>query len=94
MLLEIVGALLNEALFVVDDIWVMDWGQDSNLIQCILLFTFIQIVQLHFLYRVDLIVYQPFGLVDAGVRSLTFLNWKIPSLPKNWKSFSDIIKQL
>ena len=34
--LEIVGGLLNEALFIADDVGVMDWREDSCLIECIL----------------------------------------------------------
>jgi hypothetical protein len=69
-ILKEVGALINETLLVADDVGVVDGGEDAYLVQCVLLLAFVEVVQLDLLDRVDLVVDEAFGLVDAGVGAL------------------------
>jgi len=89
-ILEIICALFDETFLIVDDVGVVYGGEDANFIECVFFLSIIEVVKLHFFYRVYLVVDQSLCLVNTRVCAFTCVYQKIPSFPKNWKSFSDI----
>lgn len=77
-------------MFIADDIGALDRGKNPDLIECIFLFLFGEVIHFDFLESIDLSVDMPLNFVDTGVSSFTFINRAEPNLAIIAKSFNDI----
>lgn len=57
--------MLYEALLIANNVGVVDRSQDSDFVEGVLLLSFVEVIQFNLFYRVDLVVDETFGLVDA-----------------------------
>lgn len=65
------GVGFDEGLLVANDVRAFDRGQDSDLIECVLLLFIGEIVHFDFFEGINLSISQPLDFIDAGVGSLT-----------------------
>lgn len=71
MLPERLRGVVDECLFVSDDVWVPDRGQNAHLIERVFLLFVRKLLHPHLLQCVELPVGDPFYMVDTAVGTLT-----------------------
>lgn len=75
-ILEIICALFYETFLIVDDVGVVYGGEDANFIESVFFLSIIEVVKLHFFYRVYLVVDQTLCLVNTRVCAFAYVYQK------------------
>ena len=63
--LEVVGAGVDKTFLIADDVGVGDGSEDAHFVECVLLLSLVEVVELHLFDGVGFVIDEPLGLVDA-----------------------------